>query len=87
MKERYEIIGDVRGLGLLWAVDLVKDRKTKERAISEAEQIMYRCLKNGLSFKVSQGNVINLSPPLIISEEELDRALNILEEAFQNLKK
>jgi 4-aminobutyrate aminotransferase and related aminotransferases len=83
MKGKYEIIGDVRGLGLLWGLELVTDRITKERAIAEAERIMYECLKNGLSFKVSQGNVITLSPPLIISEEELDRALSILEQAIR----
>lgn len=83
MKDRYEIIGDVRGIGLLWGVDLVTDRRTKERAVAEAERIMYHCLKNGLSFKVSQGNVITLSPPLIILQEELEHALDILEEAIQ----
>lgn len=83
LKDKYEIIGDVRGLGLLWGLELVTNRITKERAIAEAERIMYECLKNGLSFKVSQGNVITLSPPLIISEEELDRALYILEQAIK----
>ena len=83
MKDRYEIIEDVRGIGLLWGVDLVTDRKTKKRAIEEAECIMYHCLENGLSFKVSHGSVINLCPPLIISEEELERALGILEDALQ----
>ncbi len=85
MKSRHKIIGDIRGIGLLWGVDLVTDRQTKERAILEAEQIMYHCLANGLSFKVSQGSVINLCPPLTISIGELERALDILENAFQNL--
>jgi len=85
MKERYQMIGDVRGIGLLWGIDLVIDRNTKERAVAEAEKVMYRCLENGLSFKVSQGNVINLSPALIISESELEQALNILDEAFYEL--
>jgi len=82
MQERFEMIGDVRGIGLLWGVDLVTNRATKERAVTEAEQVMYRCLENGLSFKVSQGNVITLSPALIISEAELHRALDILNDAF-----
>lgn len=83
MMEKYDIIGDIRGLGMLWAVELVKDRITKERAIDEAESIMYNCLENGLSFKVSAGNVINLSPPLTISKQELEKALNILENAIK----
>jgi 4-aminobutyrate aminotransferase len=82
MKDRIPLIGDIRGIGLLWGVELVKDRATKVKAIREAEKVMYECLKNGLSFKVSQGNVLQLSPPLIISREELKKALHILEAAL-----
>jgi len=85
MKDRYALIGDVRGIGMLWGIELVTDLDTKERAVDEAEKIMYRCLENGLSFKVSQGNVINLSPALIISEAELEHALDILDDAFHDL--
>jgi 4-aminobutyrate aminotransferase len=83
LKNEFPIIGDVRGIGLLWALDLVKDRDTKEQAYTEAENIMYHCLKNDLSFKVSKGNVLTLAPPLTISMEELDAALTILESAFR----
>lgn len=79
LKRKYDRIGDVRGLGLIWGIEMVKDPKTKLRDSSLAESIMYRCLEKGLSFKVSHGNVINLSPPLIIAEHELDTALGILE--------
>jgi len=82
MQNRFEMIGDVRGIGLLWGVELVTDRKSKTRAIEHAEKVLYHCLENGLSFKVSQGNVINICPPLIIKEDELLSALNILENAF-----
>jgi 4-aminobutyrate aminotransferase len=82
LQQKYPLIGDVRGIGLLWGIELVKDRGTREKASEEAEAIMYECLKNGLSFKVSQGNVIQLSPPLIITREELTEALRILEEAL-----
>ena len=79
---KYPLIGDVRGMGLLWGVELVKDKKTKEKAIDEAEVVMYECLKRGLSFKVSAGNVLQLSPALTISRKELDSALNILDESL-----
>jgi 4-aminobutyrate aminotransferase len=79
------LIGDVRGIGLLCGIELVKDRMTKEKAIEEAEQVMYTCLKNGLSFKVSQGNVLQLCPPLIISRDELKSALSILEGALAKI--
>lgn len=82
LKDKYEIIGDVRGIGLLWGIELVKDRKTKEKALSEAEKLMYECLKKGLSFKVSAGNVIQLSPALTISKDELDIALTILDKSL-----
>ena len=83
LKDKYPLIGEVRGIGLLWGVELVKDRKTKEKAVQEAEMVMYECLKNGLSFKVSQGNVVQLSPPLIITREQLAAALQILEKAIE----
>jgi 4-aminobutyrate aminotransferase len=82
MKNKHDLIGDVRGIGLLMGIDLVRDRKTKQRAISEAEQIMYECLKRGLSFKTSQGSFIPLSPSLTIEQSELERALDILDEAI-----
>ncbi len=81
-QKKYKLIGDVRGMGLLWGVELVTDRSTKEKAVQEAEEIMYRCLKNGLSFKVSKGNVLQLSPALTISREQLQTGLSILNESF-----
>lgn len=82
MHRKYSLIGDVRGVGLLWGIELVTNRTTKEKATAEAEEIMYECLKNGLSFKVSKGNVLQLSPALTISRVELESALEILNEAF-----
>jgi len=83
LKELFPIIGDVRGLGLLWGIELVKDRETKEKATKEAEKIMYECMQNGLSFKVSQGNVLQLSPALTIGREDLQKAISILSQAFR----
>lgn len=78
----YPLIGDVRGKGLLWAVELVTDPLTKERAVEQAGKVMYACLRRGLSFKVSQGNVLQLCPPLTITREELASALLVLEQAL-----
>ncbi len=86
LKADYPLIGDVRGIGLLWGVELVKDHESREKASLEAEQIMYSCLRNGLSFKISQGNVLQLSPALTITEGELEKAMEILSIAFQNVK-
>ena len=86
LKQKYSLIGDVRGIGLLWGVELVRDPLTKEQAVEEAEKVMYECLKNGLSFKVSQGNVLQLSPPLIIKREQLQEAIHILQSAIEKVR-
>ena len=83
LKNRFPQIGDVRGMGLLWGIELVKDPKTKEKANDLAEKIMYDCMLEGLSFKVSQGNVIQLSPALTIRADELQTALSILTRVFE----
>jgi 4-aminobutyrate aminotransferase len=82
MQQKFPVIGQVRGRGLLWGVELVKDAVTKEKHTVLAEKVLYRCLANGLSFKVSTGNVLSLYPPLIITEQELSKAMDILEEAI-----
>jgi 4-aminobutyrate aminotransferase len=86
MKEQHPLIGDVTGMGLHIGIDLVKDPKTKERAVDEAEIIMFKCLEKGLSFKTIEGNVITLRPALVITQEEMDRALGILEEAIGDVE-
>ncbi len=82
MKDRHPLIGDVRGLGLFLGIELVKDRQTRERATDEAEAVMYAALSKGLSFKLTMGNIITLTPALTITREEMDRALDIIEECI-----
>jgi 4-aminobutyrate aminotransferase len=82
IKTRHALVGDVRGLGLFLGVELVRDRETKEPAVAEADRVMYACLQRGLSFKTSQGNLLPISPPLTISESELEDALSILGNAI-----
>ncbi len=77
MKDKHKIIGDARGRGLLLGVELVTD--SGEPATDAAEEIFYRALEAGLSFKVTMGNVLTLTPPLTIEEAELESALDILE--------
>ncbi|MGY6432416.1 aspartate aminotransferase family protein [Vibrio parahaemolyticus] len=87
MNSKYPVIGDVRGIGMLWGIELVTDHESKARAYDEAEAVLYQSLNNGVSFKVSQGNVIQLSPPLIITREQLTEALAIFEEAIDKVCK
>jgi 4-aminobutyrate aminotransferase len=82
MQETHTLIGNIAGVGLHIGIDLVKDRKTKKRAMDEAEIVMFKCLEKGLSFKTIEGNVITLRPALVITQAEMDRALDILDEAI-----
>ena len=79
MMTAHPLIGDVRGLGLLLGIELVADRSTRAPAPEQAEAVMYAALSRGLSFKITMGNVITLAPPLTITDEEMDRALGILD--------
>jgi 4-aminobutyrate aminotransferase len=74
-------VGEVRGRGLMMGVELVEERSAYRPARELAERVYYRCLEQGLSFKISAGNVLTLSPPLIIGRADLDRALDIVEAA------
>jgi 4-aminobutyrate aminotransferase/(S)-3-amino-2-methylpropionate transaminase len=88
-KERYEIVGDVRGLGPMLALELVKDRETKTPAADETKAIAKYCLDKGLLILTcgSYGNVIRLLMPLVITDEQLERGLAILEEGFATVKR
>ncbi|WP_456395015.1 leucine/methionine racemase [Thermococcus sp.] len=86
MKEEHELIGDVRGLGLMLGVDLVKDRETKERAFEEARKVVWRAYELGLIVAFLQGNVLRIQPPLTIEEELLDEGLNRLERAISDVE-
>jgi len=79
MQRRHPLVADTRGIGLLLGIELGRDGRP---ALQEAEQVMYRCLARGLSFKIGQGNVLALSPPLVIAPEELDQALDIIDAAL-----
>ncbi len=74
-------VGDVRGRGLMIGVEVVADKDSRKPERELAERIYYRCLEEGLSFKISTGNVLTLSPPLVIAKGDLDRALDIFEGA------
>ena len=73
---------DVRGRGLLLGIDLVEDRETKAPATDTAEAVLYRCLDAGLNFKTTMGNVLTLTPPLIVTEAQMAAALDIIEAAI-----
>ena len=80
-------VGDIRGRGLMFGVEMVTGTDSMEPDPALAEKIYYACLEQGLSFKISGGNVLTLSPPLTIPEADLERALRIVEDAIRSLAK
>lgn len=82
MQEEFEVIGNVAGKGLHIGVDLVKDRKTKERAVEYAEKVMYDCLNQGIALKVIEGNILTMRPSLVISKSHCDDIVKALRVAF-----
>ncbi|WP_337067408.1 (R)-1-hydroxy-2-aminoethylphosphonate ammonia-lyase, partial [Pontibacter sp. 13R65] len=80
--ERFETVGDVRGVGMLWGIELVTDRETCKENYVLAEKMLYACLSKGLSIKVSSGNILCLYPPLVSTKQELEHAVQIIEEAL-----
>lgn len=81
LQERHACVREVRGAGLLIGVEL-QDHPDYGSSHSAAEKIMYGAMARGLSFKVSAGNVLTLVPPLIISTDELKRAIGIIDECL-----
>jgi 4-aminobutyrate aminotransferase len=87
LKEKHPMIGHVAGLGLHLGIDLVRSQKTKERAVDEAEIIMFKCLERGLSAKTIEGNVLTLRPALVITQQEMDQAIDIIDEVIGEVER
>ena len=81
LKQRFEFIGDVRGLGLYQMLDIVEDRQSKKADFNMAERIRFNAVGEGLILLTSRNN-IRLVPPLTITENELDDAIGRLEQAL-----
>jgi 4-aminobutyrate aminotransferase len=75
-------VGDVRGRGLIIGVELVRDARSREPYPELAEASMYAALDRGVSLKTTMGNVLTLTPPLTISEQEMLQAVDILAAAI-----
>ncbi|MEM4065029.1 MAG: aminotransferase class III-fold pyridoxal phosphate-dependent enzyme, partial [Candidatus Micrarchaeaceae archaeon] len=84
--EDEEIIGDIRGMGMMIGIELVKSREGKEPAIKEREGILQYAFKKGLLLLPAGESTIRIIPPFTISEESLDEGLNVLEEAIKKGK-
>lgn len=86
MQTRHNIIGDVRGLGLMIGIELVRDRETKEPAITERNAIIQRCFERGLLILGCGTSVIRFAPPLTLKRAEAETALAIFEEVLAEVE-
>ena len=87
MKEKYEIIGDVRGLGPMLALELVLDRESKEPATDLTKKLVQQCFEKGLIILAcgNHGNVIRTLMPFVITDQQLDKGLSIIEESIAEI--
>ncbi len=85
MWEDYDIIGDVRGKGLMIGIEFVKDKKSKKPAGDYANEVEQECFRNGLMILTCGPNSVRFVPPLIIDEEIADKALKIFEKVVKKV--
>jgi 4-aminobutyrate aminotransferase len=85
LQEKHSIIGDVRGKGLMIGIELVKDRQTKERAIKERDRVVDECFARGLLLLGAGRNTVRLCPPLVLTKDEADTAVGIIDQALAQI--
>lgn len=89
LQDRYELIGDIRGPGLMIGVELVKNRQTKEPAREETSLFIKEGINRGVIFGESKylglGNIVKIKPPLVITEEQVEKTLNVFEDIVSEL--
>ncbi|MBI2578831.1 MAG: aminotransferase class III-fold pyridoxal phosphate-dependent enzyme [Candidatus Aenigmarchaeota archaeon] len=85
IRDDYEIVGDVRGLGLMIGVEIVKDKKSRKIAEKERAQILCKASEKGLILLPAGESVIRVCPPLIISKKQADQGLDIFEDAVKEV--
>jgi 4-aminobutyrate aminotransferase-like enzyme len=88
MKEKHALVGDVRGMGLMQALELVRDRKTKEPAAAETARLQEACKKRGLL--IGKGglynNTVRIAPPMLIGDAEIDHACDVIDAALGEIR-
>jgi 4-aminobutyrate aminotransferase len=85
LAERHPLIGDVRGKGLMIGVELVRDRQTKERATTERDALVQAAFRRGLLILAAGQNTVRLSPPLVLTREQAQIAVRLLDQALTDV--
>jgi 4-aminobutyrate aminotransferase len=86
MQSRYDIIGNVRGMGLMLAVEFVRNRKTKEHATTERDEVMVNAFNGGLLLLPAGKSVIRIIPPITMSMSSIEKGLDVLEAAIKRVE-
>jgi 4-aminobutyrate aminotransferase len=86
LQKKHTLIGDIRGMGLMIGVELVKDRKTKERAVDERNAVVQAMFKRGVLILGAGRNAVRLAPPLVLSKEQADSVLSALDESLAEIR-
>jgi 4-aminobutyrate aminotransferase-like enzyme len=88
LKDKHAVIGDVRGMGMMQALELVKDRQTKEPAPEATNQLLERARDNGLLIGKGglYGNVIRMAPPMNISKSDVDEGIRLLDKSLSEVR-
>jgi 4-aminobutyrate aminotransferase len=87
LQQKHQIIGDVRGKGLMIGVELVRDRVTKERAIEERNQIVTEMFNRGVLILGAGRNAIRFAPPLVLTKDQADTIVKVFDEALTAIRK
>ena len=85
LKRKVKRIGDVRGQGLVYGIEMVEDRRTKEPAKALTKRIVHEAYLRGLCLIAPIGmfgNVVRIAPPLVISRQQIDEGIDLLEQAM-----
>src|SRR5262249_34068322 len=87
LMDKHRLIGDVRGRGLMIGVELVRDRRTKERASEERDAVVTAAVTRGLLLLGAGKNAVRFSPPLVLTRDQAERAVRIFDEALGDVEK
>ena len=82
LQDKHQIIGDVRGMGLMIGIELVRDRKTKERAVEERNALVQAMFRRGVLVLGAGKNALRLAPPLVLSKDQASSVLEVLDAAL-----
>jgi 4-aminobutyrate aminotransferase len=86
LQQKHPLVGDVRGKGLMIGIELVRDRKTKERAVEERNALVQAMFRRGVLTLGAGRNAIRLAPPLVLTKDQADSVLKVIDESLDEIR-